>query len=198
MFCERDRGRVERLAERDRDGPAADRRVGDRRRGDVGQGERDRARRRPGPCRLPTTTGSPAGLWIEKRVSCRWPGCPAGLVKLIGNWMIVGSVGLSTAIGVPTLTVTPVGTDVKVRSAAETVEKLTGLLKVTVMALGVDGDGRAVGRVGRGDAQEVDRVDGVDGVDQAVAGLRVPGARRRAVHRRLAPSRSGPRGSRRE
>ena len=41
------------------------------------------------------------------------------------------------------------GHGVKVRSAAETVEKLTGLLKVTVMALGVDGDGRAVGRVGR-------------------------------------------------
>ena len=63
-------------------------------------------------------------------------GAPADRVKLIGNWMIVGSVGLSTAIGVPTLTVTPAGDVVNVRSAAETVEKLTGLLKVTVIALG--------------------------------------------------------------
>ena len=62
---------------------------------------------------------------------------PTGLLKLIGNWMIVGKVGLSTAIGVPTLTVTPDGSVRKVRSPAETVEKLTGLLKVTVIALGV-------------------------------------------------------------
>ena len=61
---------------------------------------------------------------------------PAGLVKLIGKSTIVGSVGLSTAIGAPTLTVTPAGADVKVRSAAERVEKTTGLLKVTLMTLG--------------------------------------------------------------
>ena len=58
-------------------------------------------------------------------------------MKLIGNWTIVGSVGLSTAIGVPTFTVTPVGSDRKVKSPAVIVEKLTGLLKVTVIALGV-------------------------------------------------------------
>ena len=37
----------------------------------------------------------------------------------------------------PTFTVTPAGAAVKTRSLLVTVEKLTGLLKVTVMALGV-------------------------------------------------------------
>src|SRR5271156_6117799 len=50
--------------------------------------------------------------------------------------MIVGKVALSTAIGVPTLTVIPSGAVKKARSAAETVEKLTGLLNVNVTALG--------------------------------------------------------------
>ncbi len=50
--------------------------------------------------------------------------------------MIVGKVALSTARGAPTLTVTPEGALRNVRSPAETVEKFTGLLKVTVMTLG--------------------------------------------------------------
>ncbi len=65
---------------------------------------------------------------------------PAALVKLNGHWTMVGSVGLSTAIGVPTLTVTPIGSLVNVRTgvaASKMVENLTGLLKVTVIALGV-------------------------------------------------------------
>ena len=94
---------------------------------------------------------------------------PGALVKLIGKSTIVGSVGLSTAIGAPTLTVTPAGAEVKVRSAAERVEKTTGLLKVTWMTLGAEVDRRPVGRRGRADAEEVDRVEGVDGVDEAVA-----------------------------
>src|SRR5438552_16128501 len=55
----------------------------------------------------------------------------------MGNWMMVGNFGSSTAIGAPTVTVTPGGVPVKTRSAAETVAKLTGLLKVTVIAPGV-------------------------------------------------------------
>ena len=48
--------------------------------------------------------------------------------------MIVGNAGLSTAIGVPTFTLMPVGEVRNVRSAAVIVEKLTALLKVTVTA----------------------------------------------------------------
>src|SRR5208282_2807249 len=50
---------------------------------------------------------------------------------------MVGSVGLSTAWGVPTTTLTPGGVAWKTRSLLVTVEKTTGLLKVTSMALGV-------------------------------------------------------------
>src|SRR5579883_766641 len=63
---------------------------------------------------------------------------PTGLEKLIGNWMMVGSVGLSTATGVPTTTETPAGAPVKTRSDALTVAKLTGLLNVTVIAPGAE------------------------------------------------------------
>ena len=55
---------------------------------------------------------------------------------MIGNSTIVGSVGLSMAIGAPTMTDTPAGVEVNVRSAAERLEKTTGLLKVTWMTLG--------------------------------------------------------------
>src|SRR5271157_5011395 len=50
---------------------------------------------------------------------------------------MVGSVGLSIAWGVPTTTLTPGGVAWKTRSLLVTVEKTTGLLKVTSMALGV-------------------------------------------------------------
>src|SRR5579885_3721006 len=53
--------------------------------------------------------------------------------------MIVGLAGLGSdgsMIGAPTSTVTPAGAAVNVRSAADSDEKTTGLLKVTWMTLG--------------------------------------------------------------
>src|SRR5690349_18692137 len=46
------------------------------------------------------------GPWIWK-VYLPLASVPTGLEKLMGNWMMVGNVGLSTAIGVPTVTLTP-------------------------------------------------------------------------------------------
>ena len=63
-----------------------------------------------------------------------------------------------------------------------TVEKLTALLKVTVMRWG-SRSRSSRWRVGRDHAQHVDGVDGLDGVDQAEAAGRVPCPGRGAVHR---------------
>ena len=72
---------------------------------------------------------------------------------------------------------------VKVRSAAETVEKLTALLKVTVIALGETVTVDPLAGLVETTRKQVDGVDRVDGVDHAEARLLVPGAGRLAVHR---------------
>lgn len=64
---------------------------------------------------------------------------PAAYWRVMGKSMIVGAlvfVLLGSMTGAPTSTVTPAGVAEKVRSAAERVEKTTGLLKVTWMKLG--------------------------------------------------------------
>ncbi len=49
-------------------------------------------------------------------------------------------------MGVPTETLTPAGSELKIRSDALTLEKLTGRLKVNVTVLGESVAVRAVGR----------------------------------------------------
>ncbi len=143
-----------------------------------------------------TTTGPLVGLWTEN-VYLPLAMMPAALVKLMGKSMIVGSVRVvGSTIGAPTSTVTPAGVAVKVRSAAERVEKTTGLLKVTWMTLGRGGDGRTGRRVRCADPQQIDSVEGLDRVDQTVAALRIPAFRalpRSSGYPR--PRRSAPRGS---
>ena len=67
---------------------------------------------------------------------------PGGLVKLNGNWMMVGNVGVVDGDRLAeddrhTRRRGDEGEDVAALGSASTVEKLTGLLKVTVIAPGV-------------------------------------------------------------
>ena len=85
---------------------------------------------------------------------------------------------------------TPAGSLVKVRTgdaAFKTVEKLTGLLKVTVIALGVTVTVEPLAGLVDATRSRVDGVDGADGVDQAVAG---PARRSRRARRSSAVAES--------
>ena len=73
-------------------------------------------RRRLGPA----TTG---------RCSCRWPWSSAVMLKLKGNWMMVGKLGSPTGIGLPRITVTPGGVLMNVRVAVGDRSRIDGLVE---------------------------------------------------------------------
>src|SRR5437016_5421952 len=99
-------------------------------------------------------------------------------MMLIGNAITVGNVGLSTAIGAPTVTTTPGGVPLKVRSEAETVLKLTGRLKVSVTVPGDSDVGRPLPGVAVSTRSELTAFRAAEALTRPKppSGFQVPGA----------------------